>query len=181
MKKAKKILKIVGIVLGVLVLIVGLALLLISPIAKAYIEKHDTELVGREITIDKLRVNVLAGKVKIQGLTLYEDDAQQAFVQLGDFETNIKLRDLLHRQLTVEKLWLLGLKVNIEQNRTWFNFNSLIDFFASDEPKEEKTEKSDFGVTLYDILIDSSYIRYADLSVGSEFHLNDINILRWLS
>lgn len=174
MKKAKKVFKIIGIVLGALILIVGLAILLISPIAKAYIEKHDTELVGREITIEKLRVNVLAGKVKIKGLTLYEDDAQHAFVQLGDFETSVKLRDLLHRQLTVEKLWLLGLKVNIEQKRTWFNFNSLIDFFASDEPKEEKTEKSDFGVTLYDILIDSSYIHYADLSVGSEFHLNDI-------
>ncbi len=176
MKKAKKILKIIGIVLGVLILLIALALLLVSPIAKAYVEKHDKELVGREITIDKLRVNVLAGKVKIQGLTLYEDDGQRAFVQLGDFETSLKLRDLLHRQVTVEKLWLLGLKVNIEQNRTWFNFNSLIDHFASDQPKEEKTEKSDFGVTLYDILIDSSYIRYADVAVGSEFLLNDIEL-----
>lgn len=176
MKKAKKVLKIIGIVLGILILLIGLALLLVSPIAKAYIEKHDKELVGREITIDKLRVNVLAGKVKIQGLTLYEDDAQHAFVQLGDFETSLKLRDLLHRQVTVEKLWLLGLKVNIEQNRTWFNFNSLIDHFASDQPKEEKTDESNFGVTLYDILIDSSYIRYADVAVGSEFLLNDIEL-----
>lgn len=176
MKKAKKTLKIIGIVLGVLILLIALALLLVSPIAKAYVEKHDKELVGREITIDKLRVNVLAGKVKIQGLTLYEDDGQRAFVQLGDFETSLKLRDLLHRQVTVEKLWLLGLKVNIEQNRTWFNFNSLIDHFASDQPKEEKTEKSDFGVTLYDILIDSSYIRYDDVAVGSEFLLNDIEL-----
>lgn len=176
MKKAKKTLKIIGIVLGVLILLIALALLLVSPIAKAYVEKHDKELVGREITIDKLRVNVLAGKVKIQGLTLYEDDGQRAFVQLGDFETSLKLRDLLHRQVTVEKLWLLGLKVNIEQNRTWFNFNSLIDHFASDQPKEEKTEKTDFGVTLYDILIDSSYIRYDDVAVGSEFLLNDIEL-----
>lgn len=176
MKKAKKTLKIIGIVLGVLILLIALALLLVSPIAKAYVEKHDKELVGREITIDKLRVNVLAGKVKIQGLTLYEDDGQRTFVQLGDFETSLKLRDLLHRQVTVEKLWLLGLKVNIEQNRTWFNFNSLIDHFTSDQPKEEKTEKSDFGVTLYDILIDSSYIRYADVAVGSEFLLNDIEL-----
>ena len=174
MKKAKKVWKIIGITLGVLILLIALALLFVSPIAKAYIEKHDKELVGREITIDKLRINVFAGKVKIQGLTLYEDDAQHAFVQLGDFETSVKLRDLLHSQLTVEKLWLLGLKVNVEQNRTWFNFNSLIDHFASSGPKEEKKESSDFGVTLYDILIDSSYIHYADLSIGSEFFLNDI-------
>ena len=156
----KKVLKIIGIILGVLIFIIALALLLVSPIAKAYIQKHDKELVGREITIDHLRINVLAGKVGIKGLTLYEDDAQHAFVQLGHFETNVKLWDLLHRQLTVEKLWLKGLKVNIEQNRTWFNFNSMIDFFASDKPKEEKSEKSDFGVVLNDILVDRSYIRY---------------------
>ena len=176
MKKAKKVWKIIGIVLGTLVVLVALALLLVSPIAKAYIQKHDKELVGREITIDKLRVNALAGKVKIKGLTLYEDDGQHAFVQLGEFETKVKLRDLMHHHLTVEKLSFLGLKVNIEQNRTWFNFNSLIDFFASDEPKEETTESSDFGVTLYNIAIDSSHIRYADVAVGSEFLLNDISL-----
>ena len=71
----KKVLKIIGIILGAVVLIIVLALLLISPIAKAYIEKHDKELVGREITIDKLRVNVFSGKVGLHGLTLYDDDA----------------------------------------------------------------------------------------------------------
>ena len=154
-----------------------MALLLAGPIAKFYIQKHDTELVGREITIDKLRVNPFAGKVKLEGFTLYEDDGQHAFVQIGEFKTNIKLRDLLHRQLTVQMLQLSGLKVNVEQNRTWFNFNSMIDFFASSEPKEEKDESpSDFGVTLYNILVDKSFIRYADVAMGSEFLLNDISV-----
>lgn len=173
----KKFGKILLIVIGVLIVIVALALLLISPIAKSYIQKHDKELVGREITIDKLHINVLGGKVGIKGLTLYEDDGKQAFVQIGEFKTNVKLRDLIHHQVTVQQVLLSGLNVNVEQDRTWFNFNSMIDFFASGEPKQEQPkEPSDWGVKLYNVVIDKSHIRYADLSVGSEFLLNDISI-----
>lgn len=173
----KKFWKILLIIIGVIILLVALTLLMAGPIAKYYIQKHDTELVGREITIDKLRVNPFAGKIKLNGFTLYEDDGQHAFVQIGEFKTNVKLRDLLHRQFTVQMLQLSGLKVNVEQNRTWFNFNSMIDFFASGEPKEEKEQsQSDFGVTLYNILVDQSFIRYADVAMGSEFLLNDISV-----
>lgn len=171
----KKVLKIIGFFLGGVVLLVILALFLVSPIAKSYIQKHDKELLGREVTIEKLRINVLAGKVKIQDLVVYEDDDISPFFRLDKFETKIKLRDLLHSQLTVKRLLLSGLKVLIEQDRTWFNFNSLIEHFASDEPKPEKKE-SNFGVLLQDILIDHSIIRYVDLSIGSEFLLNNLTI-----
>lgn len=171
----KKVLRIVGFFLGGIVLLVVLALFLVSPIAKSYIQKHDKELLGREVTIEKLRINALAGKVKIQDLVVYEDDDISPFFRLDKFETKIKLRDLLHSQLTVKRLLLSGLKVLIEQDRTWFNFNSLIEHFASDEPKPEKKE-SNFGVLLQDILIDHSIIRYVDLSIGSEFLLNNLTI-----
>ena len=86
----KKFWKIILIIIGVIVLLVAITLLLAGPIAKHYIQKHDTELVGREITIDKLRVNPFAGKIKLTGFTLYEDDGQHAFVQIGEFKTNVK-------------------------------------------------------------------------------------------
>ncbi|MBR4392170.1 MAG: DUF748 domain-containing protein [Bacteroidales bacterium] len=171
----KKALKITGIIFGVLVVLIVIALLLVSPIAKSYIQKHDKELIGREITMEKLRVNVLAGKVKILDLVVYEDDGVTPFFSMDHFETKIKLFDLRHKQLTVKKVLLSGMKVNIQQDRTWFNFNSLIDHFASDAPKSDK-QSSDFGVLLNDILIDRSVIRYEDLSIGSDFLLNNLTI-----
>lgn len=169
--------KILFIVLGSIVGLVLAVLLLVSPIAKWYVEKHDTELVGREITIGGLWVNVFNGTVKIDDLTLYEDDGATPFVQFAQFDTKIKLRDLLDKKLVVQHLLLSELKVNIEQDRTWFNFNSMLDHFKSDEPKPEKEESSDpFGLIFNDITIDRSNIRYADISVGSEFNLHDISI-----
>ena len=172
----KKPLKITLIVLSNILGLLLIALLLVSPIAKSYIEKHDKELIGRELTIDKLRVNLLGGKVVIKELTLFEDDGITPFVQFNHFETKIRLRDLLSHRLYVKKVLFSGLKVNVEQDRTWFNFNSLIEHFHSDEPKPKKEESSDFGLIFNDVTIEKSLIRYEDLSIGSDFLLRNISL-----
>ena len=125
----KKPLKITCIILGSVIALLIVALLLLSPIAKSYIHKHDKELIGREVNIKTLRVNLLAGKVKIKDLVLFEDDAVTPFLRIDHFETKIKLWDLLHRQVTIKRILFSGLKLNIQQDRSWFNFNSLLDFF----------------------------------------------------
>ena len=130
----KKAIKIPLIVLGSILALLLAAVLLVSPIAKWYIEKHDKELIGRELTIGKLWVNVVSGTVKINDLTLYEDDAKTSFVSFDHFDTRIKVWDLLDNRLWVKHALLSGLKVNIEQDRTWFNFDSMVQHFASDEP-----------------------------------------------
>ena len=171
----KKPVKITLIVAGSIIGLLLAALLLVSPIAKWYIQKHDKELIGRELSIGRLWVNVLTGTAKIDELTLYEDDGTTPFVSFDHFDTRIKLMDLLHNRLWVKHALLSGLKVNIEQDRTWFNFNSMVEHFASDEPKPND-EPSDFGLVFNDISIERSFIRYADLDIGSEFNLRDISI-----
>ena len=173
MKKAPKI---ILIILGIIIGLVIIATLVVSPIAKWYIEKHDKELIGRELTVGHLWVNVYTGTATIDDLTLSEDDGATPFVQFSHFDTKIKLKELLDRKLIVKHILLSGLKVNIEQDRTWFNFNSMIDHFKSDEPKPEKEESEPFGLIFNDINIDKSNIRYADISIGSEFKLHDISL-----
>ena len=69
--------------------IVGLLFLVllfgISPFAKYYVEKHAKELVGRRITVDKVRFNLLSGKLSIDDFKLYEADDQSSFVALDRF------------------------------------------------------------------------------------------------
>lgn len=153
-----------------------IAALLVSPIAKWYIQKHDTELTGREINIGNLWANVFNGSVKINDLTLFEEDGATPFVAFAKFDTRIKLRALLSRQLVVKHLLLSEMKVNIEQDSTWFNFNSLLDHFKSDEPKEEGINSHPFGLIFNEINLDRSTIRYADQSIGSVFNLQDISL-----
>ena len=98
----KKGLKITLLVLGVIVVLLLLVLVFAGPIAKWYVEKHDKELIGRELTIGKLWVNVFSGTAKINDLTLYEDDGTTPFVSFDHFDTNIKLRDLLDNRLPLQ-------------------------------------------------------------------------------
>jgi len=168
MKKPVKIsLIIIGSIIGLLLMV----LLLASPIAKNYIEKHDQELIGRELSMGKLWVNPFFGVLKIRDLTLYEEDGTTPFVHFDGFTTKIKLRELLKHRIWVKRATLSGLDVNVEQDRDWFNFNSLLEQFASDTTQ---TESSGLGLIFNEINIENGTIRYADLSLGSELLLHNI-------
>ena len=169
MKKAYKILLIVlGVVVGLLLAVNFLA----GPIAKNYVEKHDKELIGREVNIDKVRTQLLFGRLKIKGLTLFEDDGITPFCKMDDFAINVRLRDLLKHRFWVRKMSLLGWQVNIQQNRTWFNFNSIVDHLSSDKPKKKKS--TPYRLVFNDVTINKSWISYEDLSIGSEFLLRNV-------
>ena len=166
--------KILFTVLGIIVGLVLAVLLLVSPIAKWYVEKHDTELIGRELTIKRLRVNLLAGSVNLGNVTLFEDDATTPFVSFENFKTDIKMRDLINKRLWVNYLNLDGLYVDVIQNDSIFNFTSLINHFASDEPKEEEENSSSFGLIFNNINLSKSTICYNDVQLGSDIALRNI-------
>lgn len=155
---------------AIVILLLGINFLS-GPIAKNYVEKHDKELIGREVSVKRVGVNLFAGKLNINELTLFEDDGTTPFVQFDRFDTKIKLHDLLQHRLWVKQALLSGLKVNVEQNRDWFNFNSLREHFVSNKTNESSL---DFGLVFNDVTIEDGSIRYADLALGNEFNLNDI-------
>ena len=167
----KKAFKIPLIVIGAIFVLLLLVNFLAGPIAKHYVQKHDKELIGRELSIGKLNTNLFTGKLKIKDLTLYEDDGITPFVSFERFETKIKWRDLFNHGLWVKQATLSGLNVNLEQNRDWFNFNSLLEQFAVDSTKKEA---SGFGLVINDVRIEKGDIHYADLALGSELQLRDI-------
>ena len=170
MKKAVKIPLIVAGAVGGLFLLAGV---LVGPIAKNYVEKHDNKLLGREVSVGKIRVNPFFGKLKIKELTLFEDDGVTPFVCFDRFETKIRLRDLMNNRLWVKHAMLSGLQVNVEQNRDWFNFNSFLEYFNTGE---SASEPSGFRLVFNDINIAKSTIRYADLALGNEFVLRNISL-----
>ena len=170
MKKAVKILLIVlGSILGLLLLVMFIA----PPVAKNYVEQHDETLLGRELNVGGIGVNLFTGKLKIKDLTLFEDDGTTPFMQFDRLETKVRLWELVQHRVWVKQAKISGLKVKVEQNRSWFNFNSLREHFASDEPKKET---SGYSLVINDINIDKGTIHYADLAVGSEFLLRDISL-----
>ena len=150
-----------------------LVMFIAPPVAKNYVEQHDETLLGRELNVGGIGVNLFTGKLKIKDLTLFEEDGTTPFMQFDRLETKVKLWELVQHCVWVKQAKISGLKVNVEQNRSWFNFNSLLEHFASDKSKKES---SDYSLVIKDINLEKGTIRYADLAVGSEFLLRDISL-----
>ena len=169
----KKALKVSLFILGGFFVLLLLVMFIAPRVAKNYVEQHDEMLLGRELNVGKISVNLFTGKLRIRDLTLFEDDGTTPFMQFDRLETKVKLWELVQHRVWVKQAKISGLKVNVEQNRSWFNFNSLREHFASDEPKKES---SGYSLVINDININKGTIRYADLAVGSEFLLRDISL-----
>lgn len=143
--------------------LLGLILLLfifLSPIVKYLIEKYDVEYTGREITIDKLFLNLFSGNASITGLTIYEKDGKTAFFRCAEAESSIVLKKILAGTYDIRYFRAKSPAVRIVQRGAHFNYDDLWKRFAADEPapaskKDEKPlplylrniEISDFSVT----------------------------------
>ena len=154
-----------------------LALLLVSPIAKSYVNKHGKDLIGRELHVETLKVNLFKGQVRIYDLSVYEDDDKTVFFHFDTLDAAVKLRKLLGSELYVKHFTLANPKVRVLQEGDRFNFNSIIEHFASDEPdKPEDTTSSSWKLGFYNIRLTGGEVYYADAGSGSEWDLKNLNI-----
>lgn len=163
-------LSIVGILF--LVLLFG-----ISPFAKYYVEQHAKELVGRRITVDKVRFNLLSGKLSIDDFKLYEADDQSSFVALDRFATDLRLRALLMRKININYIDLVRPDIHIAQEGSSFNFDDMIAHFRSDTTRVEKPkEKSPWIIDIDSITIRNGQMFYEDRQVEAQWDFKDLNI-----
>ena len=103
----------------------------VAPIAKNYLEKHSKELVGRQITIEKLRFNVLNGKLRIDRIAMLEPDDSTTFASLGNFYTRIHLLPLLRQRIHIDAVLIDKPYLNVYQDGTSFNFDDLLNRFLT--------------------------------------------------
>jgi hypothetical protein len=172
MKKGLKILIIV--LASILGLILAIAIL-ISPIAKSYIQKNDKELLGREVTMDKFRLNIFTGSLSIDSLNVYEKDDKNKFISINEFKFNMKIYPLLAKKFVVQRVLLSGADINIYQKGSEFNFDDIIKKFSSEDTiKETKdTTASDWEIALNNIEINKTDITYKDLEINTNWGLYD--------
>lgn len=174
-KKSRKLLIIIGAVVGILF---GAILLGISPLAKYYVEKHGKELIGRRVSVDQLRFNLLNGKLHIEDFTLYEADEKSTFVALDRFSTDVKLWSLLKRTININYIDLVRPDIHITQQGSSFNFDDMVAHFRSDSTAVEKpsVEKSPWIIDIDSITIRSGKMLYEDRQVEAKWDFNNLNL-----
>ena len=149
----KKWIKILLVTLGILAVLVVTTILRLPPIAKNYLEKHSKELVGRQITIEKLRFNVLNGKLRIDQIAMLEPDDSTTFASLGNFYTRIHLLPLLRNRVHIDAVLIDRPYLKVYQDGTSFNFDDLLTRFLPPADTVEKAPSKPWTVDIDDIKI----------------------------
>ena len=174
-KITNKALKITLIVVGILLFLILLLSVLVSPIAKSYIEKHSVELIGRQITMDKLRINIFNTSVKIEGCHITEQDLKTDFVYFDTLKVAINPFKLLSKEVNIRYITLAGPDIKIINKGERFNFTDLLELGDTTQT-ETDTTPSEWAIGIYNINLHDGRITYSDLGMNNSWTMKNIKV-----
>ncbi|MBR4505810.1 MAG: DUF748 domain-containing protein [Bacteroidales bacterium] len=173
----KKGVKILLWIVGGLVALVLLVSLLAGPIAKGYVNRHGEDITGRKVHVGHVGLNLFTGHVNIRDLDVYEDDAATVFAGFDTLDVNVRLLKIPFHTLHFGHITLAGFHADVKQQGDRFNFNSLIEHFASDDTTaDQDTTPSDWVLKFYNIRLSHARLNYDDLATNKGWHLPDVNL-----
>ena len=172
----KKAIKIPCIIIGVILVLLIIVNFLAGPIAKSYINNHCKELCGRTVTVEKITTNLFVGKVKIMGLKMLELDDKEEFCSFDTLVVKINPFKLISNEVKLNEITLINPKAVIIQDGDAFNFDSLIDFYASDEEEPEEEDSTNWIINLNDITLKGGEVDYRDVAIGSQFDMGNLQL-----
>jgi hypothetical protein len=139
MKKGLKLL--LGLI-GLIGLLLVLLVIFISPIAKYLIEKHSVEYTGRQIRMDRLRINLFNGHMTASGVRIYEPDGKTEFLTCKKLSTNIIVYKMVwSSKYDITEMKLEKPMLRIVQDGDHFNYDDLVKRFLSDTTPAKPGEK----------------------------------------
>lgn len=174
----KKTVKILLWTVGVVVALLVVVSLVAGPVAKGYVNKHGEDLVGCHVEVEKVGLNLFTGTVKIQGLSLYEEDGETVFAGFDTLDVRAYLLQLPFKTVNLRHITLAGLHADIVQDGERFNFSPLLDHFASDDTTEveQDTTPSEWTLKFYNIRLSHARLSYNDLRGRKQMRLPDVNL-----
>ncbi|UAY50776.1 DUF748 domain-containing protein [Ferruginibacter albus] len=133
--------RILFILLITIISLLVLLVIFISPIAKWAIERYSVEYTGRQIKMDKLRINLFTGSVSSKGLKIYEAKSSKLFFQCAELYADIEEHKLFSSTYELTEIRLDNPTLNVIEKGKRFNFSDLIDRFSSKKPSTLKDNK----------------------------------------
>ncbi|MBL7016036.1 MAG: AsmA family protein [Kiritimatiellales bacterium] len=133
----KKVLSIIGIVILVFVVVL---VLFLGQIIKAGIETAGPKIAGVPMTVEKVRVNPLTGKVHVRALIIGNPEGfkTDSLMELGEFKLDIALGSLFTDTILIKQILIDAPEITYEKGLRSSNISTLLDNLAPEEQPEEK-------------------------------------------
>lgn len=156
--------------------IILVLMILLPGIARRYAVNNSKKLLGRQIALEKLKVNYFTGTVKLIGFSMFEPDDNTTFVSFDTLIIDAEPFRYINNDLVIEKFYLKGLMAKVIQFDTAFNFDDLIAFYSSEDTTAADTTVAEpMHFHLSNIELKGGQFIYDDKAINKTTILNDLS------
>ncbi|HEY0047072.1 MAG TPA: AsmA family protein, partial [Flavobacterium sp.] len=162
LRKALKIfLWIIGSVIGlILLLLIAIQIPAVQNFAKDKAVAFLEDKIKTPVSIDRLEIG-FPKKIILKGV-YFESQEKDTLLAGRELAVNISMFKLLSNEVEINSISLEGIVANIKRDKdSVFNFDYIIDAFASKTPKKEDTGKP-MTISVNDINLDNVRVVYDD-------------------
>jgi AsmA protein len=178
----KRILKIVGIILGVLILIaIALPFLIDANTFRPKLEAELTEALGREVKVGNLTLTLLQGGVEADNISIADDPqfSRAAFVQAKSLKVGVELIPLIFsKTLNVTELTLNQPEISLvkSENGEKWNFSSLGGKNPSAPTKKAPESSGNPNLSVAKLNVDNGRLTVSQVGEGTKRVYDKVNI-----
>ena len=170
-------LKIIG---WTLVSIFGLLLLISLAIQIPYVQNKLTQSainfvegkIGTDVNLDRISLSI-PKKIVLTGLYL-EDQQQDTLLYAGELAINTDLWKLTKQTIQLNDIELSDFTASVSRSErdSAFNFDYIIDAFASDSAAVPDTTKAPWTFSVGNVVLDNIRVLFADRLMGNDISLH---------
>lgn len=160
----------------VIVLLFALILAVASPVATYVVNNYGEQLIGRQMHADRVIINPYWGGVSIKGFECKEQNGETNFVSFDRLYVHIAYPQLLGKTVKLRAIHLDGFNGQVLKHNDKVNFSDIIERFSKNDSVPADTAKSEWTVSLKDIRINNSNIRYRDVVSDKQWKLEDLTL-----
>lgn len=162
---------------GALAIVLLFALILaLSPAVKYVVNNYGKQLIGREMHVESIVINPYWGGVTIRDFRCKEPNDETYFVTFDRLYVQMAWPRLVAKDVTLRHIHLDGFHGQVLKNNDRVNFSDILERFAIKDTTEQDTTPSGWTVTLRDIRINQSTIRYRDVISDKQWKLEDVSL-----
>jgi hypothetical protein len=162
------------IILGI-VLFIAIIMFALPRVARLYIVRHSAEIVGRSMTIDKIRLNYFTGTMRIENLKLFEAKSDSVFLSFKLLKVNLNYLPLFRNEIFVKYIILNDPYVQVLQNGDIFNFSDMMAGDTTVSVKDTIPEKP-LKYIINNISINGGFIKYTDQVLKHSISMNRVDL-----
>jgi len=167
-------------VILILFAILMLTLIFLPSVIKSYIEKNSIELIGRQVSIEEIKVNYFKLSVRVTGFKMYEVNQKDEFIAFDEFYLDYHLWPIFQNEIAISDINLINPVIHIEfKSDSTFNFSDLIKPEELEEEFEEELaeiaeEDSVFNLLPYRVDVNNLDIQDGAIYVDEQIKMQQL-------